>query len=404
MKKTISYNKFIRNTIIISMSLIVSLFILYGTYIQSSSIEKSIKNDAGVMADLVFQNLYTVMKNGGNKESLSELVRNLEHSIPSANINIIKPNESSSSFVKDVFENKKADISRHEDNVIFASPIIYAKECLQCHTSSKEGETAAVLLMEYPILNLQISLKEILVMASILFLLVIIVFFSMWYVLLKKYFVKPIKSLIFQMNKITNHNDLEKKVLIDTSIKEVKEIEQAFNRQNEELILSYNNLEKISNTDSLTGIYNRKKFDEYSELLIKNTKRYSHNLSLIVIDLNKFKYVNDTFGHHIGDDILVLFTKLVSESIRESDYFFRTGGDEFVLLLPETSAIEASVLIEKISTKLENNLYTNDELCIEIQASFGCAEYGVDGQTVQGIIAIADDRMYEDKKQKKLSR
>ena len=402
MKKTISYNVFIRNTIIISMSIILFLFFIYGTYIQSSNIEKSIKNDAGVIANLVFQNLYTVMKNGGTKESLAAVITDLEKSMPDISIGIIKPNSSNKKdIVRDVFKSKEAQIVTHTEHVDFASPILFSKECLSCHRDKNVDDVAATILIEYPILNLQISLREILVMASILFLITIIVFFSIWYIFLKKYFVKPIKSLITQINSITTHDDLQRKVYIDTSIKEVKQLEESFNKQNDELINSYNNLETISNTDSLTGVYNRKKFDEYSSLIIKNAKRYKHNLSLIVIDLNKFKQINDTHGHQAGDDILALFANLVRETIRESDYLFRTGGDEFVLLLSETSVIEAANLINKIIIKCDDNIYEKDELKIKISASFGTAQYGEDGEDIVSIMAIADDRMYEDKKSKR---
>ena len=178
MKKTISYNVFIRNTIIISMSIILFLFFIYGTYIQSSNIEKSIKNDAGVIANLVFQNLYTVMKNGGTKESLHNVVTDLEKSMPDISISVIKPYSlNKKDIVLNVFKSKEAQIVTHSDYVDFASPILFSKECMSCHGDKNIDEVAATILIEYPILNLQISLREILVMASILFLITIFVFF-----------------------------------------------------------------------------------------------------------------------------------------------------------------------------------------------------------------------------------
>lgn len=396
MKKSISYNVFIRNTIILF------LFFIYGTYIQSSNIEKSIKNDAGVIANLVFQNLYTVMKNGGTKESLDSVVTDLEKSMPDISIRVLKPySANKKDIVKDVFKSKEAQIVTNSEYVDFASPILFSNKCLVCHTDKYSGDVAATILIEYPILNLQISLRDIINMASILFLITIVVFFFIWYIFLKKYFVKPINSLITQMNSISTHEDLQRKVYIDTSIREVKQLEESFNQQNDELINSYNNLETISNTDSLTGVYNRKKFDEYTALIIKNAKRYNHNLTLIVMDLNKFKQINDTCGHQAGDDILVLFTSLVKSSIRESDYLFRTGGDEFVLLLPETSAIEAVNIVNKITIKFDENIYQKKELRIKISASFGIAQYGEDGEDIVSIMSIADDRMYKDKENRR---
>lgn len=384
------------------MTVIVVLFVLYGTYIQSHSIEKSIKNDAGVMADLIFQNLFTVMKNGGDKQKLDALVMDLHKSIPEVSIKIVKPDEIFSfSLGKEVFLSKEASIERQDDRIVFAKPIVYSQKCLACHTASKSNEVAAVTMMEFPILNLQISLKEIIMMASILFVLIISVFFIIWYIFLRKYFVEPIEHLVSQMKEISSHEDLHAKVFIDTSIKEVKQIEKAFNKQNEELMHSYNNLETISNTDPLTGIFNRKKFDEYADIIIKNSKRYNHELSLIMIDLNKFKFINDTYGHHVGDDILKMFSTIVNASIRESDHFFRTGGDEFILLLSDTSEEGAHNIIRKIELQLLEKTYNKNNLNIEISASFGVVQYSEELSSIQDMLTCADARMYEDKKRKK---
>jgi uncharacterized protein YneF (UPF0154 family) len=92
-KKTISYNKFVRNVIILSMLVVVALFLLYGTYIQSNSIERSIKDDTKVMTDLVFQNLYTVMKSGGDKELLNQTINHIEKNIPHVTIKIVKTSD-----------------------------------------------------------------------------------------------------------------------------------------------------------------------------------------------------------------------------------------------------------------------------------------------------------------------
>lgn len=384
------------------MSIIILLFLLYGNYVQSSSIEKSIKNDAGVISELVFQNLYTIMKNGGTKEDMTKVIIDLEKKMPNVNISVFKsPTSVNLPTVTEVFSSQVSDIVQENNHLYFASPILYKQECLECHRKVSLGETAAVILIEYPLLDLQISLREILVMVSILFIITVAVFFSIWYLFLKRYFVSPIKSLVKQMKSIVSHDDLEKSIFIDTSIKEVKQLEYAFNHQNKELITSYNNLELISNTDSLTGIYNRKKFDEYTSIITKDAKRYQYNLSLVIIDLNGFKIINDTYGHQCGDEVLILFTKLVSDLIRESDFFFRTGGDEFILLLPHTSSEEAQLVINKILDSCQENKYVSQSLTLIISASFGIAQYGTDGEEVDELIRIADERMYLDKKSNK---
>ena len=398
MNKTISYNKFVQNIIFVSMVVIILLFVLYGKFVQSSSIEKSIQNDATVVSNLVFQNIYTVMKNGGDKDLIENSIKDIQNNLKDIKVKIVRENILQDEISKEVFVTKNIKITQHGNHIDIVSPIIYKSECLSCHVNSKVGEVAALTYIEYPVLSLKISLKEIIVMVSILFVIIIVVFFSMWYYFLRKYFVLPIKELISQIKTISTHQDLEKKILIDTSIKELKQLEYSFNKQNKEIINSYNELEIISNTDALTGVFNRKKFIEYSSIFISEAKRYNTIFSVLVIDLNKFKYINDNYGHDIGDEVLILFTKIVSNIIRQSDYFFRTGGDEFILLLPNTTINESKNIIEKIKKALDLEAYKKDEVHFYISASFGVSEFNIDGDNINTLVKVADERMYEYKK------
>lgn len=401
--KTISYSKFIRNTIIVSMTVIVILFVIYAKYIQASSIEKSIKNDAGVVAQLVFQNLYAVMKTGGNKSDLDNVIEQIEKNIPQLiSIQIIKevvPNAHNN--IQNALQNKTIEISTNKDHIDFVYPIIFKDECITCHTQSKAGEVASVILMEYPILSLQVSLKEILIMFSTLFVLTILVFFIIWFIFLKKYFLTPIQSLADSMKEIATHDDLEQKITIESSIREIKAIENVFNLQNKKLLDSYNDLKMISDTDSLTGIFNRKKFEEYSKLAILNAKRYNHIFCLVVIDLNKFKFINDNYGHNFGDQVLKFFTQIVQNNIRESDHFFRTGGDEFVLILYDAEIYDGKNVIKKLKQVLATSPLISEIITLFVDASFGISEFNKDGNTIDSLYKIADEKMYQEKKESK---
>jgi diguanylate cyclase (GGDEF)-like protein len=133
-------------------------------------------------------------------------------------------------------------------------------------------------------------------------------------------------------------------------------------------------------------------------LILGDSKRYNHTFSLVVIDLNKFKIINDTYGHAMGDKVLIFFSQLIHKLIRETDYLFRMGGDEFYLLLTNTSANNADVIIKKLQNKLSNEKFIYENIEIELSSSFGTAEYGLDGLTIDELIVIADFRMYENKK------
>ena len=389
--KYISYNKFIRNTVIISTLIISVLFTIYGVFIQSHSIEKSIQNDSKLISNLVFENLYTIMKNGGAKEDLDKKIKEIMKHMPDVNIEIGKDERD------EEFDGDETEVLEYIDHIEFTSPVFFKQECLSCHKGASAGEVAAVMHIEYPIVNLKVSIKDIGLMVAILFIISIVVIFVIWYIYLSKYFVNPIQELIEQMKNISSHKDLEKDIVIETVIQEVKDIEDVFNDQNKNLLKTYNELESISNTDILTNTYNRKKFDEYSGVILRGAKRHNYPFSLILIDLNKFKIVNDTYGHDVGDEILVLFSEIVKKSIRESDLFFRVGGDEFVLLLPHTVLENTSTIIDKIKTNCESTKYEKDNILITLSASFGAAEFIKDADDIQGLLKIADKRMYEDK-------
>lgn len=397
--KTISYSKFIRNTVIVSMFVVVVLFVIYAKYIQANSIEKSIKNDAGVVAQLVFQNLYSIMKSGGNKEDLNNMIEKIEKNIPQLiSIKLTKNLPTDHNNLQNNTESKNIEIVTNNDHIDFIYPIIFKDECIACHTQNKSGEIASVILMEYPILNLQVSLKEILIMFSILFILTMLVFFVIWFIFLKKYFLTPIQSLATTMSDIATHDDLEQEITIESSIKELKAIESVFNLQNKKLFDSYNELKTISNTDILTGVSNRKRFEEDSFLALSNAKRYNLTFSLVVIDLNKFKFINDTYGHDVGDQILKHFTQVIQSNIRQSDQLFRTGGDEFVLILHNTQLEAGLNTIAKLKTALKETPLHFEKNSFTVEASFGISEFNKEGDSIDKLYKIADEKMYEDKK------
>jgi len=104
--------------------------------------------------------------------------------------------------------------------------------------------------------------------------------------------------------------------------------------------------------DSLTGLYNRRFFDEALAQNIEAARRYGRELSLVLFDLDKFKQVNDTCGHLAGDEVLKNFARLLQETVRKADIVCRIGGDEFAVILPETGLSSAWKFIERVSKEI----------------------------------------------------
>ncbi len=149
----------------------------------------------------------------------------------------------------------------------------------------------------------------------------------------------------------------------------------------------------LSAKDPLTGIYNRKKFDDSLEEWMGLAQRYGNPLSIILFDIDNFKGVNDTYGHIVGDNVLKNVTASVCSSIRDTDVFARWGGDEFVILLPNTDLQQAEGIAERIRKSLRENCL---DTVRNITCSFGVAELS-ERDTILSLLRRADDLLLQAK-------
>lgn len=152
-------------------------------------------------------------------------------------------------------------------------------------------------------------------------------------------------------------------------------------------------LEDIAMKDDLTGIYNRRKFNTILEFELKKLKRLDEQFSLIMFDIDHFKKVNDTYGHLVGDDVLVNLIKLVAKRIREVDVVSRWGGEEFLILALGTSLEHARRLAEDLRAQIESQEIADG---VSITCSFGVTEAKED-DTIKSLIQRSDEAMYHAK-------
>ncbi len=153
-------------------------------------------------------------------------------------------------------------------------------------------------------------------------------------------------------------------------------------------------LKKIVDLDPLTNTYNRRKIDEILEIELSRVKRYKVNLSLIFLDIDNFKKINDDLGHKVGDEILIKFSKLIKEHIRKTDSLGRWGGEEFVIILSETTKEQAKNVAYLIKEKI--NAY-NFDIDRTVTCSFGVSQFK-EGDTIESLIKRVDGAMYDIKR------
>lgn len=224
--------------------------------------------------------------------------------------------------------------------------------------------------------------------------------------------IKPIYELVKESLKIKRRR-YESIKKVESSILEVSYLSSAFEDMSESIYKYQNSLEeqvkertkelieknqellKLSITDKLTEIYNRAKLDKTLQEEFNRSKRYKTEFSVILIDIDFFKKVNDTFGHQIGDDVLKESAQVLKNSIRLTDVLGRWGGEEFLIISPQTNLEGAVKIAEHINNAIK--LYKFKTYPNKVTMSIGVASYFEDMSKIEEIVLNADKSLYKAK-------
>jgi len=154
-------------------------------------------------------------------------------------------------------------------------------------------------------------------------------------------------------------------------------------------------IQELTITDDCTGLYNARHLYKTLETEVYRSARFNYEFTVVFIDLDHFKQVNDTHGHLVGSKLLSEIGYLIKAQLRLIDYAFRYGGDEFVVLLPQTGKDQALVVAKRLRDSLRTSMFCKDEgLNINVRASMGVATYPHDAKTPHDVIRQADEMMY----------
>ncbi len=155
----------------------------------------------------------------------------------------------------------------------------------------------------------------------------------------------------------------------------------------------------LASVDPMTNLYNRRYFINISESLLNLAIRDKIDTSVIMLDIDMFKNVNDTYGHKVGDEVIILLAKILQKFTRKSDIVSRWGGEEFVILLPHTDTTGALIIAEKIRVESENNIYiTQENQKVSFTVSMGVSQVINDqDSTIEASLNRADKALYEAK-------
>ena len=147
--------------------------------------------------------------------------------------------------------------------------------------------------------------------------------------------------------------------------------------------------------DGLTGLYNRKYFFDLASAEFERTRRYEHPLSLIILDIDYFKDINDTYGHSFGDEVLKVVAHRCKTIVRNVDIIARFGGDEFIILLPETGLDDARLAAEKIRKTIGSQpVIIDNKTEVYLTISLGISSAGERIENIDGLFKKADQALY----------
>jgi diguanylate cyclase (GGDEF)-like protein len=207
-----------------------------------------------------------------------------------------------------------------------------------------------------------------------------------------------LKETVFNEDMATKIKSLEimhkvKKTQQDSEIYRLRNVE--LTREIEERKKAQAELERIVTLDPLTNLYNRRHFFELTQKELERSHRYNRPLSVIMLDIDHFKQVNDQFGHLVGDRVIVEVARRIQKALRRIDLACRYGGEEFAVLLPETPVLQAEMVASRLWKLVTKQPTVSGELILKITVSVGVATYQHTGEiTVDTLLDRADKAMY----------
>lgn len=399
-----------------ALALTVSFTLIFGlsSVMRDRAVHTLARGDAQQTSKLVFESLYSTMRKGWNKADINANIERLNEALPGMQIRIWRNTVVANQFGDMPGETQKitldpdlkAALADGEDRLLYPDsksirylyPVRATQECLACHTQSSIGAVHGVIDVTYPINKLKVSFDDVLntVLGYTLF--IITLSFLLLYFKLRRLIVRPLTDLVDAIQSMTHNMDFSHRVEGGHLISELRRLTEYFNH-----LLSamqdYNaKLEEMSIRDPLTGLYNRRRFEEFLEYEVDRARRHSHPFSLIMIDLDDFKFINDTYGHPVGDLALKTLTVMLEGSLRKGDLMARLGGDEFAIILPETPTANGLQVAQKLHDIMRNQAVTLPVGNITLSASFSVVNYPDDGTDMKMLLTTMDVLLYKAKR------
>lgn len=267
----------------------------------------------------------------------------------------------------------------------YMAPLLVKAPCMKCHRHQgyEIGDVRGGLRVSFPAQEI-LQIKEA-NQQKILFM------HLATFILLSSLSLIAIRKIHHLIDGLQNERQVRDEIISEKTISLKEEIQVRKEKED--------TLNKLIRTDPLTSINNRRSLEEFLDNEIIRTRRYALPMSLILMDLDFFKKVNDTYGHDVGDVVLQEFSNHVSSHLRESDFLARFGGEEFIVVMPHTDAKTAFKAIDRIRNNLALKTIETEDHSFSISMSFGVAQFNSDiVEHSHDLIKSADTALYQAKR------
>jgi diguanylate cyclase (GGDEF)-like protein len=405
----------------VSLALSLAATVALTSYIRHQALHDLAREDVEQTSQIIFQAIYGAMAQGGDRKQIESVVAGLARTFPHLDVSFYSAavyrapvlNQQYGALARD-----EAAIARDPElrqvlregkpQLLFPTnsavrnlyPVLGRQECLACHTGGHVGEVFGVIDITYPVSELKVRFDYVLNSMLGYTVLVLATVFALLYLALRKLVAVPLRDFAASVREMEPTLKFDVKIRLRYLVAELRQLADAFNHLLATIGGYSKKLLEYSTTDTLTGLLNRRAFEERLAEEINRSNRYASKFSVLMIDLDDFKNINDRYGHPVGDLALKLVADTVRGSLRHLDLAARLGGDEFAVILPETVGSNAYTVAQRLSAQLAAAVLRVDAGEIRFTCSIGVASYPMNApqKTSEALYQAVDDRLYRAKR------
>lgn len=404
-------------------SLIVSLLLTIAltAYVRHEALHDVAREDVQQTSLIIFQSLYGSMSKGGDRRKMEAVVADLGRTFPHLNVGSYTTTVYRSPLVASQYGARPGDLAAIERDpdlkramtgglelLLFPTnsavrnlyPIRARQECLECHKDARPGDIFGVIDVTYPVNELRVSFMY--MMHSMLgyTLLTLAVAFTFLYLALRTLVAIPLRDFAATVRTIDPELKTPQGVTLRHRVAELRQLAEDFNHLLGTIGVYQAKLVQYSTTDTLTGLMNRRQFEDRLDDEIARSNRYGSRFAVLMLDVDDFKHINDSYGHPVGDLALQKIAEVMRTALRGVDTTARLGGDEFAAIVPETEGKDAVAAAQRLRAHLNASPLKVEAGEIRITCSIGVASYprNAPERTRQALYKTMDDMLYQAKR------